>query len=76
MWIDHHLGTSFEIWNGRHTWFWFVADSDCKGAAIGAGAGAGAGAGGSAFTGNKEIVLPAESDVTFELTQEIKLERM
>jgi len=47
-----------------------------KGAAIGAGAGAGAGAGGSAFTGNKEIVLPAESDVTFELTQEIKLERM
>ena len=47
-----------------------------KGAAIGAGAGAGAGAGGSAFTGNKEIVLPAESDVTFDLTQEIKLERM
>jgi len=47
-----------------------------KGAAIGAGAGAGAGAGGSAFTGNKEIVLPAESDVTFELTQELKLERM
>ncbi len=47
-----------------------------KGAAIGAAAGAGAGAGGSAFTGNKEIVLPAESDVTFELTQELKLERM
>jgi hypothetical protein len=34
-----------------------------KGAAIGAAAGAGAGAGGSAFTGNKEIVLPAESDL-------------
>jgi hypothetical protein len=47
-----------------------------KGAAIGAAAGAGAGAGGSAFTGNKEIVLPAESDVTFELRQELKLERM
>jgi hypothetical protein len=47
-----------------------------KGAAIGAAAGAGAGAGGSAFTGNKEIVLPAESDVTFDLTQELKLERM
>ena len=47
-----------------------------KGAAIGAGAGAGAGAGGSAFTGNKEIVLPAESDVTFSLTQDLKLERM
>jgi len=40
-----------------------------KGAAIGAAAGAGAGAGGSAFTGNKEIVLPAESDLTFELSQ-------
>ena len=47
-----------------------------KGAAIGLAAGAGAGAGGSALTGNKEIVLPAESDVTFELTQELKLERM
>jgi len=47
-----------------------------KGAAIGAAAGAGAGAGGSAFTGNKEIVLPAESDVTFELTKELQLEHM
>jgi hypothetical protein len=47
-----------------------------KGAAIGAAAGAGAGAGGSAFIGNKEIVLPAESDVSFDLTQELKLERM
>lgn len=47
-----------------------------KGAAIGLAAGAGAGAGGSAFTGNKEIVLPAESDVTFELTQQLELERM
>ena len=40
-----------------------------KGAAIGAAAGAGAGAGGSALTGNKEIVLPAESDLSFELSQ-------
>jgi len=47
-----------------------------KGAAIGAAAGAGAGTGGSAFTGNKDIVLPAESDVTFELTKAIELERM
>ena len=40
-----------------------------KGAAIGMAAGAGAGAGGSAFTANKDIVLPAESDVSFELSQ-------
>lgn len=46
-----------------------------KGAAIGAAAGAGAGAGGSAFTGNKEIVLPAESDLTFELSQPLELKR-
>jgi hypothetical protein len=38
MWIGNHLGTSFEIWNGRHTWFWFVADACCSGAAIGAAA--------------------------------------
>ena len=44
-----------------------------KGAAIGAAAGAGAGAGGSAFTGNKEIVLPAESDLTFELSQPLEV---
>lgn len=46
-----------------------------KGAAIGLAAGAGAGAGGSAFTGNKEIVLPSESDVTFELTQPLEIKR-
>jgi hypothetical protein len=40
-----------------------------KGAAIGALAGGGAGAGGSALTGNKEIVLPAESAVSFQLSQ-------
>ena len=46
-----------------------------KGAAIGAAAGAGAGAGGSAFTGNKEIVLPAESDISFELSQPLEVKR-
>ena len=44
-----------------------------KGAAIGAAAGAGAGTGGAAFTGNKEIVLPAESDVIFELSQALQV---
>lgn len=44
-----------------------------KGAAIGAAAGAGAGTGGAAFTGNKDIVLPAESDVTFELSQALEI---
>jgi hypothetical protein len=44
-----------------------------KGAAIGLAAGAGAGAGGSAFTGNKEIVLPAESELTFELSQDLEV---
>lgn len=42
-----------------------------KGAAIGALAGAGAGTAGSAFTGNKDIVLPAESAVSFKLEQPI-----
>lgn len=38
-----------------------------KGAAIGAIAGAGAGGAGSAFTGNRDITLPAESVVSFKL---------
>jgi hypothetical protein len=42
-----------------------------KGAAIGALAGAGAGTAGTAFTGNKDIVLPAESAVSFKLEQPI-----
>jgi len=46
-----------------------------KGAAIGAAAGGGAGAGGAAFTGNKEIVLPAESALSFELTQALEVRR-
>jgi hypothetical protein len=33
----NHLGTSFEIWNGRHAWFWFVTDAGWS-AAIGAAA--------------------------------------
>ena len=44
-----------------------------KGAAIGAVAGAGAGTAGSAFTGNKEIELPAESSVPFTLKGALKV---
>lgn len=44
-----------------------------KGAAIGALAGAGAGTAGAAYTGNKEIVLPAESTLTFKITQAIEV---
>jgi hypothetical protein len=43
-----------------------------KGAAIGAAAGAGAGTAGSAMTGNEEIVLPAETAVSFRLTQPVQ----
>jgi len=46
-----------------------------KGAAIGMAAGGGAGAGGAALTGNKDIVLPAESAVTFELSQALEVKR-
>jgi hypothetical protein len=44
-----------------------------KGAAIGALAGAGAGTGGAAFTGNKDIVLPAESALSFKLEQPLEV---
>lgn len=44
-----------------------------KGAAIGALAGAGAGTAGAAFTGNKEIVFPAESTVSFKLLQPVEI---
>lgn len=44
-----------------------------KGAAIGAAAGAGAGVAGSAFTGNKELSIPAESALQFKLTQPLKI---
>ncbi len=42
-----------------------------KGALIGGLLGAGAGTAGAAFTGNKDITVPAESVVTFNLTQPI-----
>ena len=44
-----------------------------KGAAIGALAGGGAGTAGAAFTGNKEIILPAEQPLTFKLKQAIEV---
>ena len=44
-----------------------------KGAAIGALAGGGAGTAGSAFTGNKQIVLPAETVLTFKLDHPVHI---
>ncbi len=44
-----------------------------KGAAIGALAGGGAGTAGTAFTGNKQIVLPAESLLTFTLDHAVHI---
>lgn len=44
-----------------------------KGALIGAAAGAGAGTAGSAYTGNKEIVLPAESTLSFKLAEAVNI---
>ena len=44
-----------------------------KGAAIGALAGGGAGTAGAAFTGNKKIVLPAETALTFKLTEAVEV---
>ena len=44
-----------------------------KGAAIGMAAGGGAGAGGSALTGNNDVVLPAESALSFQLSQPLQL---
>src|SRR5262249_29394502 len=44
-----------------------------KGAGIGALIGAGAGFAGGAFTGNKQIELPAETAVTFRLSAPITL---
>ncbi len=44
-----------------------------KGAAIGVVAGAGAGTAGAAFTGNKDIVLPAESTLSFKLLQPLEV---
>ena len=44
-----------------------------KGALIGGAAGAGAGTAGAAFTGNKEIVLPAESALSFTLAEPLEV---
>jgi hypothetical protein len=44
-----------------------------KGAAIGALAGGGAGTAGTAFTGNKPIVLPAEAVLTFKLDHSVRI---
>jgi hypothetical protein len=44
-----------------------------KGAAIGGLIGAGAGTAGAAYTGNKELALPAEKALTFKLTQPVTL---
>jgi hypothetical protein len=44
-----------------------------KGALIGGLVGAGAGTAGAAYTGNKDVVIPAESTVTFTLTAPISV---
>ncbi len=46
-----------------------------KGAAIGAVAGGGAGTAGAAFTGNKDVVLPAESALSFKLVQPVEIKK-
>ncbi|HUB02383.1 MAG TPA: hypothetical protein VL983_06845 [Terriglobales bacterium] len=46
-----------------------------KGAAIGALAGGGAGGAGAAFTGNKNIELPAETALTFKLTASLEVKQ-
>jgi hypothetical protein len=44
-----------------------------KGALIGAVVGAGAGAGGAAFTGKADVVVPAESGLSFKLIQPLEI---
>jgi hypothetical protein len=44
-----------------------------KGAAIGAAAGAGAGVAGAAYTGNRDIAFPAETRLSFKLTQPLSI---
>lgn len=46
-----------------------------KGAAIGAGVGAGAGTAGAAFTGNKQIVLPVETLLTFRISEAVEIKQ-
>ena len=45
-----------------------------KGALIGGLIGAGAGTAGAAFTGNKELTIPAESAASFKMTSSITLQ--
>jgi hypothetical protein len=46
-----------------------------KGAAIGALVGAGAGTGGAYFTGNKDVVIPAEAILSFKLEKAIEVKQ-
>ena len=46
-----------------------------KGAAIGALAGAGAGTAGSAFTGNRDVTIPAESALSFKLNAPVEIKK-
>jgi len=46
-----------------------------KGALIGGLAGAGAGTAASAYTGNKDVVIPSESAVTFTLTAPVSAKK-
>ena len=46
-----------------------------KGAAIGAAAGGGAGTAGAAYTGNRDVTIPAETVVHFKLTDSVTLSR-
>jgi hypothetical protein len=46
-----------------------------KGAAIGAGAGAGAGTAGAAFTGERDITIPAETKLNFKLLEPLEIKR-
>ena len=45
-----------------------------KGLLIGSGAGAAAGVAGAAFTGKKNVYLPAETVLTFQLTEPVLIE--
>ncbi|MBZ5643496.1 MAG: hypothetical protein LAO19_12105 [Acidobacteriia bacterium] len=44
-----------------------------KGAAIGAGAGAGAGTAGAAFTGERDVTIPAETKLSFRLKEPLEI---
>jgi hypothetical protein len=46
-----------------------------KGAVIGGLAGAGAGTAGAAYTGNKDVIIPSESVITFRLLDPVTVQR-